>query len=101
MVYVELLLHNSTEFRIYTREVKLLVELIAKGRIETFARGGDLSDVWPIVDVSFVEFALDVSDINGEGIDVLLEIESETGLERYLIVLVAAGEVRLSLDKEC
>ena len=69
------LLDDSKEFGIYTRKVKLLIESIAKGIIETLTKGGDLGDVWPVVAMSFIEVALELGDVSGEGIGVLLKVE--------------------------
>lgn len=61
------LLEDSKELWVYTREIKLLIDAITDGLIETITKSGDLGDVWQILVMTFVEIALEFGVISGEG----------------------------------
>lgn len=65
-----------------------------EGLVETLAEGRNLSDIWLIVTVGFVENSLEFCDISGEGICVLLNIKKAVlGFLDLVRVIVDAREL--------
>ena len=75
-----------------------MIESIAEGLIETLTEGRNLSDIWLIVTVGFVENSLEFSNISGEGICVLLD--TEKAILRFLDLIRIIVDAR-ELVKDC